>query len=473
MPVEATDEPVPHPALTRTLNVPQAVSLNVANMVGIGPFITIPLFVAAMAGPQAVIAWIVAAVLVLCDGLVWSELGAALPGNGGSYHFQKEIYGRLHPFWGQLMPFLFIWQFLVSGTAEMASGYAGAMPYLEYIFPNLEATFGRWHVPGGTNAIAAAACIVVTILLCRHIKVLGWLSVVLCLGTFAALLVVIYAGITHFDPHLFVFSTDEFRWSNSGKIARGLGAAMTIAVYDYLGYYNICHLGEEVRDPGRTIPRAVKLSIWIVAVLYLTMNVSILGVIPWEEVTQSKHIAADVMERVYGRPAAVALTWLVVWTVIACMFAITLGYSRIPFAAARNGDFFKIFAKLHPVHGYPFVSLLTVGGLTAACCFLPLEKIINAAVTVRIFPMFISQIVGLHIMRRTRPDIQMPFRMRLYPLPSLVALVGWLFLLGTSDWDNLTTAIIVTAAALPVFWIWKAWTASGTALARPKPADDA
>jgi amino acid transporter len=455
MPGVEPEDLLPHPAMTRSLTLPQAISLNVANMVGIGPFITIPMFIAAMGGPHAAVGWIVAAVVVMCDGLVWSELGAALPGSGGSYHFLKETYGRLYPRWGQIMPFLFIWQFLISGTLEMASGYSGTMPYVGYIFPDLEAWLAAKGIPGGPNTLAAAACLIVTLLLCRHIKVLGWMSIALCVGTFAALLAVIVAGLTHFDKSLYTFPTDQFRWSNAGPLAKGLGAAMTLAVYDYLGYYNICHLGDEVRDPARTIPRAVNRSIWIVAILYLTMNLSILGVIPWQEAMHSKFIASAVMERVYGRPVAVAFTWLVVWAVIACMFSITLGYSRIPFAAARQGDFFSVFAFLHPRGGYPVVSLLTLGGITAICCYFPLQQVIDGAVAVRILIQFIGQTIGLHLLRKSRPDFPLPFRMRLYPLPSLVALVGWLFLLGTTDLTVLAAALGVTASGVPVFFIWR------------------
>lgn len=188
------------------------------------------------------------------------------------------------------------------------------------------------------------------------------------------------------------------------------------------------------------------------------MNLSILGVIPWKEAMHSDRIAADVMERVYGRPVAVAFTWLIVWAVVACMFSITLGYSRIPFAAARQGDFFSIFARLHPRGQYPVVSLLTLGGLTAICCYFPLQLVIDAAVAVRILIQFIGQTVGLHLLRKLRPEVPLPFRMRLYPLPSLVALVGWLFLLATSNWKVLATALGVTASGVPVFLIWRSLT---------------
>ncbi len=455
MSADSCELETPHPSLARALTLNQAISLNVTNMVGVGPFITIPLFMSQMGGPHAVIAWVIAAVLVLCDGLVWSELGAALPGSGGTYHFLKETFGSLHPTWGRLMPFLFIWQFLISGTLEIASGYIGTKDYLAYIFPRLDSAFAAWRVPGGTPTIGAALCALMTLLLCRHVRILGWISVVLCLGTFAALLTVIVCGFANFNPGLLTFPKGELRWGNAGHLSHGLGAAMAIAIYDYLGYYNICHLGDEVRDPGRTIPRAVNRSIWIVAALYLAMNVAIIGVVPWQEAMHSKNIAADFMERLYGRPTAVAFAWLVVWTAMAATFAVTLGYSRIPFAAARRGDFFAIFGTLH-AQGFPVVSLAAIGCLTAISCYFPLANVIEAAVAVRILVVFIGQIVALHLLRTRHPEVPMPFKMRLYPLPSLVALVGWLFVLSATSWSVLGTALGVTAAGLPVFFVHRA-----------------
>lgn len=420
--IETRDgEPLP-----RALGLWQAVSLNVANMVGIGPFITIPMFIAALGGPHALIGWVIAAVLVVCDGLVWSELGAALPGSGGSYHFLREIFGRYR--WGRLLPFLFIWQFLAGGALEMASGYIGAIQYLKYALPELD----KWcaGLPGGSRWVAATAVVVVTLALCQHIRHLSWLSIALCAGTILTVAIVIVSGLMHFDRSLLTLPADGVKFD--AAFAFGLGAAMRIAIYDYLGYYNICHLGDEVREPGKTIPRAVMISVVLVAAIYLTMNIAIIGVVPWQDAMKSENIAAQFMERIYNRPIAVAFTLLILWTVAACMFAITLGYSRIPYAAAKQGDFFQVFGYVHPTRHFPLVSLLALGGLTAGCCFLDLQIVIDAAVTVRILVQFVAQIAGLHVLRTTRPDVAMPFRMWLYPLPSVIALVGWLFVFGTS-----------------------------------------
>jgi amino acid transporter len=440
------------PRLERGLGLLQATSLNVANMVGIGPFITIPLFIATMGGPQAMIGWVVAAVLVLCDGLVWSELGAALPGSGGSYHFLKQTFGRYR--WGQVIPFLFIWQFLISGTLELASGYIGMMNYLKYALPGMEPALTRWHVPGGAASVAALTVLVVTLLLCRRIKAVGWLAVVMCVGTIVTVLTVIVAGLMHFDSSLLRMPPGAFDVNR--KWVSGLGAAMLIAIYDYLGYFNVCHLGEEVRQPGKTIPRAVIWSVVIVAAIYLTMNLSIIAVVPWREAMKSENIASLFMERLFGRTVAVWFTVLVVWTALASLFAATLGYSRIPFAAAREGDFFSVFARLHPRRHYPWVSLLALSALTAVFCYYPLDTVINAAVSVRIVVQFIAQIVALHMLRTLRPDVEMPFRMWLYPLPSLVALAGWLFVWLNSPWAVLRAGAGVVVAGVVVFFGWRA-----------------
>jgi amino acid transporter len=431
--------------LNRGLGLLQATGLNIANMVGIGPFITIPAFIAAMSGPQAMIAWVLAAILVLCDGLVWSELGAALPGSGGTYHFLKQIYSKYR--WGRILPFLFIWQFMVSGAMEMASGYIGALSYLEYAMPGLVERFGT--IPGGTRWILVLAVVLITLLLCRRIESIGWIAVLMTCGTLLTVALVILSGWWYMDWSKIDFPQNAFRLDS--QFASGLGAAMLIAIYDYLGYYNVCHLGDEVREPSKTIPRAVMGSVILIALIYMTMNLCIIGVVPWRQAMESKNIAADFMETLYGRPWAVAFTWLILWTAAACMFSITLGYSRIPFAAARQGDFYGVFGKLHPEGRYPWVSLLALGVLTSLFCFLDLTTVISAAVCVRIVVQFLGQIVALHIVRTTRPDIQLPFRMWFYPIPSLIAAVGWVFVLATADRFALLLSLGVVLSGLAVY----------------------
>src|SRR5204862_2068226 len=139
-----------------------------------------------------------------------------------------------------------------------------------------------------------------------------------------------------------------------------------------------CYLGAEVRDPGRTIPRAILLSIAGVALIYLTMNIAILGAMPWQEVAKSSFIAADFMERMWGPRAGVVVAVLMLWTAFASVFSLLLGYSRVPYAAAVDGEYFKPFARLHPKHQFPHVSLLVLGCLAIVFCLFRLADVVTA-----------------------------------------------------------------------------------------------
>jgi amino acid transporter len=435
------------PSLKRQFGLLQATALNMSNMIGIGPFITIPLLMTAMGGPQALLGWLVALVIVIADGLVWSELGAALPGSGGSYRYLREGFGRF----GRLMAFLFLWQFILSGPLEIASGYIGFANYSRYLWPDL--------TRGGAVAVAAAVGLVNIVLLYRRIDAIGTLTVSLWTGTLVTVAAVVLSGAWHFDPAV-AFDTPPNPFGFSLGFLLGLGAAARIGVYDYLGYYDICYIGDEVREPGRVIPRSILISVVAVAIIYFAINLSIIGVIPWREfVPASAHPRSDFivslfMERLYGTGVARIFTLLVLWTAFGSVFALLLGYSRIPYAAALDGGFFRVFGRLHPRKQFPHVSLLVIGGLAIAASFLSLGIVIEALVTLRILVQFIGQIGALWILRRTRPDLPRPFRMWLYPLPTFVALVGWVFLFVTSDPRIILFAIVLLLAGLGAFAAW-------------------
>jgi amino acid transporter len=419
-------------------------------MLGAGPFITIPILLAAMSGPQAMIGWFVAMIIVICDGLVWSELGAAFPGSGGTYHFLREIFRGSQ--WGRFLPFLFIWQFLVSGTLEVASGYIAASEFAMTLWPHYQEVVRSWGLPENAIVGVPASLMVAAIFLAlrQRIDRIGWLSTVLVAGVLSAVGTVIVLGARNFDASLITFPPDAFHLDRD--FLTGLGAAAAIAVYDYLGYYNICHLGDEVQSPEKTIPRAVLISIVVVASIYVSMNLAFIGVVPWQEAVQegtfaNKNIAGAFMQKLYGERAAMLFTGLIIWTCLTGLFAMTLGYSRILYAAALNGDFFAFFASLHPTRGYPWASLALLSGMTAFFCFFPLAIVIQGAVVVRILIQFIGQIFALHVVRRKgiRP---LPFRMWLYPLPCLIALLGWVFLLATSEAKLLLLLLVVYGTGL-------------------------
>jgi len=436
-------------ALTRRFGTVHATALNMINMMGIGPFITIPLLMSALGGPQAMLGWVVALVLVVADGMIWSELGAALPGSGGSFRYLVEAYGPAT--WGRLVGFLFIWQFILSGPLEIASGYIGFAQYAGYIWPKLTA-----H---GALAIAAVVGILNVVLLYRRIDSIATITLSLWVGTLVTVAAVMATGALHFDARrAFDFPPGAFGFSLGFLF--GLGAASRIGVYDYLGYYNVCNIGDEVRDPGRVIPRSILISTIAVAAIYLAVNLSVIGVVPWREFVPAQEkpasgfVVSIFMQRTYGPRVAAWFTLLILWTAFASVFALLLGYSRIPYAAAREGYFFKPFARLHPTGQFPHVSLLVLGVIAIACSALSLGAVIDALLVTRIVVQFIGQIGAVVLLRRHRPDLPRPYRIWLYPLPLATALVGWVFLFATTQPPILLLGFVALAGGVAGFALW-------------------
>src|SRR5450432_2235444 len=437
------NQPIESHGLVRGMGLLQATALNMSNMVGVGVFVTIPLIIAAMGGPQCMLGWVVGAILALCDGLVWSELAAAMPGTGGTYLYLREAFQKTRV--GQILPFLFIWQFIFSGPLEIASGYIGFAQYVGYFWHDMSVT--------GTRMVSAAVGVLVIALLYRGITAVGKLTVVLWVGMLVTLLWVIVSGFLNFNAKLaFDFPPGAFTFS-TGFFA-GFGSAMLIAMYELLGYYDICYVGGEVRNPERVIPRSIMYSVIAVAAIYTLCNLSIIAVVPWREAVHSKFIASEFIERLYGTRAASAVTVLVLWTAFASVFALLLGYSRIPYAAAVNGHFFKVFARLHPTGHFPHVSLLVMGLLSIVASFWSLDAVITALITSRIIIQFVGQIVALHYLRQDRNRAR-PFQMWMYPLPSVIAFAGWSYIFLTSGWNYAGFGLLTLIAGVAAYWLWK------------------
>jgi amino acid transporter len=435
--------------LPRRFGLLGATALNMTNMMGVGPFITIPLLMSALGGPQAMLGWLVALVIVVCDGMVWSELGAAMPGSGGSFHYLREAFGRER--FGRLMAFLFVWQFVLSGPLEIASGYIGFAEYAKYIWKGL--------TQSGTIFLVIGVGVVNIALLYRRIHSVATITISLWIGTLVTVLAVILTGATHFDARVaFDFPPNAFRFSLGFLL--GLGAASRIGIYDYLGYYDVCYIGDEVREPGRVIPRSILISTAAVAVIYLGINLSIIGVVPWREFVpseahpESSFIVSLFMQKLYGPWVATLFTLLVLWTAFGSVFALLLGYSRIPFAAAESGYFFRIFGRLHPTKQFPYVSLLVLGAISILAGFFSLGTVIDALIVTRILVQFMGQVFGLILLRRRAPTMPRPYRMWLYPVPALVALLGWIFVFATTDPRVILFGLSVLALGCVTFLLW-------------------
>src|SRR2546426_1072406 len=355
------------PSMVRRFGLIHATALNMTNMIGIGPFITIPLLMSALGGPQAMLGWLVALVIVISDSMVWSELGAAMPGSGGSFGYLRQGYGAETV--GRLMGFLFVWQFVLSGPLEIASGYIGFSQYLGYLWKGITAR--------QTILVVTIIGLANLALLYRRIKSIATITVALWIGTIVTVIVVVVTGARHFDPRV---------------------------AFDF--------------PPGA-----------------FTLSLGFL----------------------LGLGAATLFTAMVLWTAVGSVFALLLGYSRVPYAAAKDGYFFKVFARLHPSQGFPNVSLVVLGVLSILAGFVSLGMVIDALITTRILVQFIGQIGAVTLLRRRAPDMPRPYRMWLYPVPSLVALLGWIFIFATTPPTVVGFGLgaLVLGAVCFGAWSWK------------------
>lgn len=437
--------------LERGLGLLEATSLNMTFMVGIGPFVVIPIVIKSMGGPGSLLAWVAGAALALFDGCIWAELGAAMPQAGGSYVYLREAYGAER--WGRLLSFLFIWQTLFQGPLSIASGALGFADYSTY----LTGKSGRVAAAVATlgshskNAIAAVVVLLVVALLYRRITEIGKISIVFSAVVIATILWIIWGGATHFDSQR-VFDFSGTHWDSSWLLFAALGHGTVQTVYSYLGYYNVCNLGGEMKDPERNIPRAIFISILGITVLYLAMQVSILSVIPWREAASSKFIVSTFIERAYGGRWAALATSLILVTALGSVFSAMLGYSRVPYAAALDGNFFSIFGRVHPKKHFPHISLVALGAAAMAFSLVfSLVSVIRAILAMRCIIQFVGQAVGLMLLRRRWGSERLPFRMWLYPLPVVLAIAGWVGIFISTGRKPMLASLAAAGAGVLVY----------------------
>jgi amino acid transporter len=403
-------------------------------MIGVGPFITLPLVIAAAGYRLSVWAWVLGAVIAVADGLVWAELGAAFPRAGGSYAFLREIYGPERA--GNWLSFLYVWQVSFTAPLSIASGCIGLSSFLAWFWPGMDgAPIAALPALHYTSFAAAGACLLVTALLYRNLSSVMRLAWVLFAGVLTAIAGVIVSGFAH------AAATGGWHMPASPSLSMpaalsGLAQGTLLATYCYWGYYNICFLGSEVRRPERTIPRAILLSVLFVSAFYVAMNLAALPSMR----DAASHVAAgatvrlqlvaDIAKSAFGSVAGRLMAALIIWTAFASVFSLLLGYSRVPYAAARDGNYFRFLAAVHPRLQIPHRSLVALGLVAAAFCFFSLAQVITMLVITRILLQFFLQQVGVILLRVQRPELARPFKMPLYPLPPLVAMAGFVFILA-------------------------------------------
>jgi APA family basic amino acid/polyamine antiporter len=466
-----TTAPHDDSSLVQGLGFWQAVAINVTQIVGAGVFVTIPIILGHLPGAYALLAWLVAGALIIVDGMIWGELGAAIPSSGGSYRFLLESYGREK--WGRLMAFLFIWQAMLSGPLEVGSGLVAAAQFSTWLSPEFKA-YNEAHtwtanlsLGGGatvgvafgpSRAIGFALGVLILILLYRRVTTLGRLSVAFMTGVLLLIAWVLVEGFLRFDPAV-AFAATEAPVPFGSK----LGAAMAAAIYSYLGYYNICYLGGEVRNPTKTIPRAILTSAAAVVILFSLVHLAIVGVVPGDVAVSDAakdNLTAYFMNQVHGPWAATLVTVLLMGSCFASCFSGTLGYSRVPYAAAKEGHFFRWFAEVHPTLRIPHRSLLLIGGMILFWSFFSLDALISALIVTRILEQFVAQSFAVVLLRRMGHPL--PWKMWFYPLPCILAASGWMYVYLSAQWIYIGIGAATLAVGLAVYFMWTASTSKSS-----------
>ena len=426
---------LPQPGLERKIGPLQATAMNMTQMCGIGPFVTIPAMVATMGGPQAMFGWIIGAIIALADGLIWAELGAAMPGAGGTYLYLREAFQYRT---GRLMPFLFAWSAVLFIPLIMSTGIIGLVQYLGYLVPGVvdeNGTTGLGHV------IGIGVVVLIVLALFRKIGQISKLTTVLFGVMLFAVLAVIVAAFSHFSgSQAFDFTPGAFSFSG-GAFWAGLGAGLIIAIYDYLGYNTTAYLGAEVKNPGKTLPRSIIFSILGIMSLYFVMQVGVLGSVPIEQIKSATSVASLVLEQAWGISAAKVFTVFIVIAAVGSVFAGLLGGSRVPFEAARDKLFLPVFARLHPKLHLPTAGVLTMGVITAIGSLFTLTDVINAAVATLVIIQSVAQVAAIVVLRRRQPNLLRPYRQWLYPVPTIIALAGWLYIYYSASWLSMGLSI--------------------------------
>ena len=434
--------------LVRALGLGQATMLNMIDMVGIGPFVALPIILLAFPGQFSLVPWLFGAVVSLADGLIWAEMGAAWPEAGGSFIFLQKLYrGRL----GRMFAFLYSMQTSIHLPLVITSASLGLVNYLKYVV-----VLDFWQ----TKLVMVGIVVIVVALLYRKISSVGKIGTVMSVVMVLVLVWTIITGGMAYSAGTMAGNTVSrpifSGWQNTAFwILTGQYSAK--AVYAYLGYYNVCNIGGEIKSPTKNIPRSILLSIFFISVLYIGMQWGVAGAIPIAKIKDGNAPLLSILfEQVYGKRVAYLVTVILVVVACSSLFALMLGYSRIIYASAKEGLHFKPLAHLHPTKHFPDYVLLVFGAIAMVFCliFKEASSVFSFIVVTRIFIQFIPQAVGVMAMRVRKRKDELPFKMPLYPLPAVLSILTWLFLFFSAGRQSIGVVSVGLLVAVCLYFLF-------------------
>ena len=435
--------------LRRDLGLAAALAIVIGTVIGSGIFRVPQTMIQNVGTVQMVfLVWVVGGALSLAGALTYAELAAALPGAGGEYVYLTEAYG---PMWG----YLYSWtQLSVAKSGSIATLATAFFEYTAHFIPEFEkiwVTVGPFPIKYGQ---VFALFLILTLGMINYfgVKIGGNVQVAVTALKVALIAFVILAGLFYAHPaaHAAPLVTPPLQ--------TGFIAALVAALWAYDGWNNVGMVASEIRNPKRNLPVALIAGTAIVIAIYMLANWAYFRVLTPAEVAGHKLVAAEMMLRVQGPAGAAAVSVAAMISIFAALNGSILSGARVPYAAARDGLFFKSAARVHPAFHTPGVSIMM---LTGWSCLLVLSGKYDDLFNFVIFGSWILYAMAtasVFVLRRTRPDLPRPYRTLGYPVVPALFLVGAAVLEVRTLIDKprqAITGIVLMLLGLPFYFYWK------------------
>ncbi len=446
--------------LKRELGIWAAMAIVIGTVIGSGLFRVPQTMVQSVGtGGYVMLVFVVGGLLSLAGALSYAELGAAMPGAGGEYVYLTEAYG---PVWG----FLYGWtQMWVAKSGSIATLATAFFEYMATFRPDLEKVFYTIPLPIGEHGaplplkygqiLAMVLILFLGLINYFGVKAGGGVQVVMTAIKVGAIGVVIVAGLMYRNAGT---ATAHAQTPLAPLTAAGFFAALVAALWAYDGWNNVSMVASEVKHPQRYLPLALIGGTLAVMVLYLLANTAYFHVLSAAEVGANKRVAAAMMQRVFGGWGASAVSVAVMISIFAALNGSILSGSRVPYALARDGIFFRSFATVHPRFATPSVSILGLSLWAAVLVFSGRYDQLYNYVIFASWLLYGMTTAAVIVLRRTRPDLQRPYRTLGYPAVPLLfvgaAVLLEVFTLKNSPRESVA-GIVLILLGLPFYFYWK------------------
>ncbi len=450
----------PEPTLRRALGLWAAIAIVIGTAIGSGIFIVPAKMIRSVGSPSLVFGvWIFGGVLTMFGALTYAELSAALPDAGGEYVYLTAAYG---PFWG----FIYGWtQTWVAKSASIATLATGFFTFVAFFFPKLMLAFYAVPLPIGPGGkpleiqygqlLGIALILFLAGINYLGVRLGGQVQIAVTAVKIGLIVAVIIAGLT-WGQGTFTHFSDSIP-ANPGGVS-GFFAALVAALWAYDGWNNAGMLGSEIENPQRNLPRALLVGTSLMIAIYLLTNLAYFYVLSGAEVGATPRVAAEAMQKVLGKSGASMVSIAAMISIFAALNGSILSGSRVPYAMARDGLFFKRMSRINPHFRTPGACIVLLGIVSS---IILLSGRYDELATLVIFPSWIlygMTAASVIVLRIKRPEMNRPYRVPGYPLvPLFFVLVAIALLYSTllNSPRESGIGLVLIIAGLPFYFFWK------------------